>query len=102
MSVQPEDYFLFYAPGANQWTFDSLSGKFQFQKNPYSDASFFFIQIGEKNGLRIGDKEVVSSPSQLVESFTEHIRYEKEEINLITVISNNDLGINLACNYINE
>ena len=77
------DYFLFYAPGANQWSFDSLSGKFQFQKNPYSDASFFFIQIGEANGLRIGDKEVLGSPSQLVESFTEHIRYEKEEINFL-------------------
>ena len=78
-----EDYFLFYAPGANQWTFDNLSGKFQFQKNPYSDASFFFIQFGEKNGLRIGDKEVLGSPAQLVESFTEHIRYEKEEINFL-------------------
>ena len=77
------DYFLFYAPGANQWTFDSLSGKFQFQKNSYSEASFFFVQIGETNGLRIGDKEVVGSPSQLVESFTEHIRYEKEEVNFL-------------------
>ena len=40
------DYFLFYAPGPDQWIKDSINKKFIHQKNLYSDSSFYFITIG--------------------------------------------------------
>jgi hypothetical protein len=34
------DYLLFYAPGSNQWRYDSLSQKFNFSKNPYATNAY--------------------------------------------------------------
>ena len=39
------DFFLFYAPGPDQWIFQPTTKEFGFQKNPYSDQSFYFINI---------------------------------------------------------
>ncbi|MEN9884900.1 MAG: type secretion system sortase PorU, partial [Bacteroidota bacterium] len=41
------DYFLFYAPGTDQWIWDSLSAKFVFAKNFYADKAFYYITLNE-------------------------------------------------------
>jgi len=73
-----EDYFLFYAPGANQWGYNDKSKKFEFSKNFYSDLSFYFIQVGDGSGSRIMEKILNGSAVQNVESFVEHLRFERD------------------------
>ena len=78
-----EDYFLFYATGANQWIYNRESQKFEFSKNFYSDMSYYFIQIGSGSGSRLIEKVVNGSPVQEVESFVEHIRFERDSFNFL-------------------
>ena len=46
------DYFLFYAEGADKWIKDSVNKSFNHQKNLYADSAYYFINIGG-NGKRI-------------------------------------------------
>jgi len=78
-----EDYFLFYAPGANRWDFDTSTQKFSYHKNPYADLAYYFIEIGSNNGIRIAEKAVTGPSSQTIDSFTELIRYERDSINFL-------------------
>jgi hypothetical protein len=78
-----EDYFLFYSPGANQWIYNDKSQKFEFSKNFYSDISFYFIQVGVGSGSRIMEKVVNGSPVQEVESFVQHMRFERDSFNFL-------------------
>ncbi len=78
-----EDYFLFYAPGANQWIYNDRSKKFEFSKNFYSDLSFYFIQVGVGSGSRITEKIVNGSPVREVESFVEHMHFERDSFNFL-------------------
>ena len=78
-----DDYFLFYAPGVNQWAFNKVIKKFEFLKNPYSDLAYYFIQIGETPGLRVVDKQINASPTVFSNQFTEHVRYERDSFNFL-------------------
>ena len=77
------DYFLFYAPGPDQWTKDSVNKKFIHQKNIYSDSSYYFITIGG-TGKRINSLQVTSSPNTTVNSFNERIFHELDTVNLLS------------------
>lgn len=81
--LDSEDYFLFYTPGANQWGYDGISKKFQFFKNFYSDLSFYFIQVGGGSGSRLVEKNISGNPVKVVESFVEHIRFERDSFNFL-------------------
>jgi len=77
------DYFLFYAPGTDQWIWDSLSGKFVFVKNFYADKAFYFITIHESSGKRIQTEKVVTGDFKPVTSFDEQYRHELDSINFL-------------------
>ncbi|MEY5046379.1 MAG: type secretion system sortase PorU, partial [Bacteroidota bacterium] len=78
-----QDYFLFYAPGENQWVYNVNSQKFDFLKNYYSDLSFYFIQVGVGSGSRLKEKIVNGNPVQEVKSFVDHIRFERDSFNFL-------------------
>jgi len=78
-----EDYFLFYTPGANQWVYNANSQKFDFLKHYYSDQSFYFIQLGIGSGSRLKEKIVNGNPVQEVDSFVDHIRFERDSFNFL-------------------
>ncbi len=77
------DYFLFYAPGTDQWIWDSLSGKFVFVKNFYADKAFYFITIHESAGKRVQTEKVITGDFKPVTSFDEQYRYELDSINFL-------------------
>ncbi len=76
------DYFLFYAPGPQQWLKDSTNQKFQHKKNLYSDSSYYFITIGG-NGKRITTKQNSLTPNQFVSAFDERYFYENDLVNFL-------------------
>jgi hypothetical protein len=78
-----DDYFLFYAPGANQWVFDTLTQSFQFVKNYYSDQSYYFIQVANERGLRLEEKIILGAPGITSQQYTEHLRSERDVFNFL-------------------
>lgn len=77
------DYFLFYANGPDQWVFNPLSRGFWFNKNPYSEKSFYFIRIGNGSAKRILELPTPTGPTLTVTDFDEHFRHERDSINFL-------------------
>ncbi|MFN5055750.1 MAG: type IX secretion system sortase PorU [Bacteroidota bacterium] len=82
-SFDANDFFLFYTPGPHQWKRDSLSAGFLYTKNPYSDLSYYFIQLGAANGKRLLSKKAYAGSGNLVDVFDEHLHHELDSINFL-------------------
>jgi hypothetical protein len=77
------DYFLFFAPGPDQWIKDSANKKFIHQKNIYSDTAYYFLTTGG-TGKRINTLQVTTPPSVSVTSFNERYFHELDSVNMLS------------------
>ncbi|NBO57728.1 MAG: hypothetical protein EBU73_02170 [Chitinophagia bacterium] len=77
------DYILFYTPGPHHWIRDTSEMGFQFKKNPYSDQTFYFLQIGTAVGKRMVQKTIAPSTGKSIDMFDEHIHHELDSINFL-------------------
>jgi hypothetical protein len=77
------DYLLFYSPGYSQWIFDSVPRQFVFEKNPYTDKTFYYLTVGETTGKRIPTTSLVTAPGVQVNTYDELYRYELDSINFL-------------------
>ncbi len=85
------DYILFYAAGPNSWLPDTSTQSFRFQKNIYSDTSFYFITIANAAaiapnngaGKRITQAPVFNNPSVFIRRFQDRYAYENDLFNLL-------------------
>lgn len=77
------DFFLFYAPGPDQWVFNQTTREFEFRKNPYSNQAYYFINVGTGSGKRIAEQPAIANPIALVTDFDEHYRHELDSINFL-------------------
>lgn len=76
------DYFLFYAPGSSRWLKDSLKQGFRYQKNLYSDSSYYYISVGG-SGKRIAIQQVYNAAQVSVTEYDERYVFETDLVNLI-------------------
>jgi len=76
------DFFLFYAPGPDEWLKDSVNQRFYHRKNIYSDKSYYFLTVGS-NGKRIITAPLVTSPAITVSSFSERYFHELDTVNFL-------------------
>ncbi len=76
------EYLLFYAQGPDKSEFDS-DGVINYEKNIYTDTAFYFLTIGNSNGKRTKQAEVVSQQGTLIDYFNEFVVRESEDVNLI-------------------
>ncbi len=76
------DYFLFYAPGPDIWSKDSVNQRFIHQKNLYSTKSFYYITIGG-TGRRIPSQAATPPSNTTVTSFSERYFHELDSVNLL-------------------
>lgn len=82
-SFDQTDYILFYGVGPHleQMTVDG----FEYQRNIYSDTAYYFIQIGDVNGKRIGfQPSLTGNPASIITSFDDYLTFEEDENNLIS------------------
>lgn len=82
-SFNAGDYILFYAEGPNKWEYDDLGQRFSYQVNYYDDHNYYFITVGDNNGLRISSEASLNGATTTVTAFDEHLVHEKEEVNLL-------------------
>ncbi len=81
--MDADDYILFYAEGADDWTFNQSTSQYIFNKNIYSDKNFYFITTTEATGKTLGLIPSSSSPNQSANSFWDYAVHEVDEYNLL-------------------
>ena len=77
-----EDYILFYGLDADYHDLIG-NGELEYEKNFYSDTSYYFLAISEEEGLRITEKENLGSEHPKIKHFDDFILYENDENNII-------------------
>ena len=77
------DYLLFYAPGSDQWKFDSLSSKFKFVKNPYASKAYYYVSVGTIKGKRTTELVAANPANSTVEEFDDHFHHELDSVNFL-------------------
>ncbi|MCK5372639.1 MAG: hypothetical protein KAQ62_28945, partial [Cyclobacteriaceae bacterium] len=77
-----EDFILFYGEDADYHKLDA-TGELNYQKNYYSDTSYYFLTISDEEGLRIAERENLGSDQPKIQYFDDFIIYEKDEYNII-------------------
>ena len=81
-SFDKEDHILFYGQDANYVRLME-NGELEYQKNYYSDTSFYFLNISQDNGLRMTELENLGTDQPKINEFDDYIVYEKDEFNII-------------------
>jgi len=77
------DHILFYSSGPDSWVYDSISKRFQFKKNHYSNRAYFFLQLSDVQAVRLTTAPNFSNPIRQVDRFYERYRYELDSINFL-------------------
>ncbi|EAY25542.1 type IX secretion system sortase PorU [Microscilla marina] len=73
------DYILFYAQGAVEWTYNATNKLFEHTQNIYSDSVFCFLTIGSNEGKRVQSQENLSGTTQTLTTYDDYQVYEKDE-----------------------
>jgi hypothetical protein len=85
-SFDIQDRVLFYGLSPHRWVPapDGSCGPVRHQKHLYSDTTFYFLNFGLQNGLRMATRSSVSIPTQMVVTAFEDSRYvESDSVNLL-------------------
>ncbi len=83
-SFDDNDYILFYAYGPHKWYPSGTTG-FEQRRNPYSDQSFYFINIdAAKNPLTIQSVDLSSGTEQIV--FNSYDYRDLHEADLVSLV----------------
>jgi len=76
------DAVYFYAEGPHVIAYDSLKATFQHQTNIYTDTSYYFLTVGNTNGLRIKPATTLTSVNgKIVNEFVDYWYHETESVN---------------------
>ncbi len=82
------DYILFYAEGADLWTYDKGADKYTFDKNIYDVNNYYFIKTDGEDGKRIATANLVTDQTDFETSQYDQLqRYEEDKNNLLANFS---------------
>ncbi len=78
------DYILFYGDDPLKWSYKATKKEFDTRKNIYSDTVYYFIKIGNQQGLRQGSRAVAAeTPGYTTNQSDFFARIEEDKINLL-------------------
>ncbi len=81
--LNSDDYILFYGEGPDRWLFNNSTGRWQFEKNIYSNSNYYFIKISGTSGKRIADKYVQGTPQYVSNETDVYAVHEEDRLNLL-------------------
>jgi hypothetical protein len=84
------DYLLFYAESPHQTSYNAENQRFKHINNPYSDSTFYFLNISDTKGLRIKNQNLVSA-TKTINSFDDFSFHELDQQNIVS-LGGKDLG----------
>lgn len=81
----PEDYILFYgrSPHKLQLINGTQGVEIDYQNNFYSDTAYYFLNISDNPGLRIGESENLGNSFPTINSFDYLAKYEDDMLNIL-------------------
>ena len=80
----PNDYILFYAKGAQDWDYNSTTGRFFHTKNTYSDSACYFIGLDVEAPTRIVNTALSGDgATDQVTGFTDRQVIDRDLVNLL-------------------
>lgn len=77
------DYILMYAEGPDKHFYNPNTQRFSRPKNIYDQRNYYFLKISPGNGLRIEQTPSKSGATYTTTSYSDFIRYEKDERNIM-------------------
>lgn len=77
-----EDYLLFFAQGPDK-TKIKTDGSLSYEKNLYSDTSYYFLTFGGDAGLQLEDLASQGEGILTINTFDDYLTYEKDETNIL-------------------
>ena len=81
-SFDPDDQILFYGQSPDVWDFDYETGNFNFIKNIYSLKSFYFLTIGNGDGLRVQvEQDSHLDDTFIAEYYNKPVHHELDLVN---------------------
>lgn len=82
-SFDEGDKILFFGNDSDLHRYMTDTYELQYEKNLYSDTSFFFLNVGSEQGLRINDAPTVADNDAFeVTYFDDYISYEKDTLSV--------------------
>lgn len=85
-SFDENDYILFYGQSSVKWSFVPFGGYgiFQHQNNLYDDRTYYYLNISDREGLRVIDQANGGlSPNVFVNEFTDYAAHENDAVNIL-------------------
>lgn len=86
-SFDKNDYILFYGQGPHKWKSSNHTlANLEHQFNIFSEEAFYFITVGNSEGLRLkSNEEILEEATTQITNFEDYTFYEKDEVNLFAV-----------------
>jgi hypothetical protein len=84
------DYLLFYAENPHTITYNTYNQIFNHQNNPYSDTTYYFLNISDSKGLRIKNQTLINSTNN-INTFDDFTFHELDQKNIVS-LGGRDLG----------
>lgn len=83
--LDAQDYLLFYALPLNRFEWDAGESSYQYTSNPYDTLACYWLRWNVEPGRRISLKNgsPLTGSATLRETFTDHLRLEKDRFNNI-------------------
>ncbi|MDN5215774.1 type IX secretion system sortase PorU [Fulvivirgaceae bacterium BMA12] len=78
------DVILFYGQGPDHYRFDESEQTFKYEKNIYSDTTYYFLTIGSSAGLRIGNADNLGTSFPVINEYDYYEAFEEDKFNLIS------------------
>lgn len=78
-----DDEIIFYGQGPNILEYDSIQHAFFYENNIYSDHSYYYLTIGNSNGLRIGEEPLISGSFTKIKTHFVGYVHEEELTNIL-------------------
>ena len=80
----PNDYILFYAKGAQDWDYNSNTGRFFHTKNTYTDSACYFIGLDVEAPKRMANTALsTDAATDQVTGFTDRQVIDRDLVNLL-------------------
>lgn len=84
------DYIIFYTSSPHQVIYNTDNQSFIHKNNPYSDSTFYFLNIADTKGLRIKSQALVVA-TKSINSFDDFSFHEIDQRNIVS-LGGKDLG----------
>jgi len=78
-----QDAIYFYAEGPRVIRYDSLQKSFFHEINPYSDSSYYYLNVGSSLGKRVTSITSQNRTGAFVDQFDDYWFHEEESVNLL-------------------